>query len=56
MEPQLAINELVGVLQEVQDFLEGQIDVVDGDYGQPQANRAMQLDTMIRESLKKVGA
>lgn len=37
------IAELHDLLDEVQDFLDGQVDVVDGDYGQPKPNRAMQL-------------
>ncbi len=45
------IKMLEADLLECREFLEGQVDVVDGDYGEPSPNRAMQLVTMIDESL-----
>ena len=48
------ITRLEGDLLECRDFLEGQIDVVDGDYGEPAPNRAMQLCTMIDETLGRI--
>lgn len=36
------------VLDEIEEFLEGQEDVVDGPYGEPHANRAMQLLAALR--------
>ncbi len=38
-------------LLECREFLEGYSDVVDGDYGEPEPNRAMQLVTMINCTL-----
>ena len=35
------------MLMEVQEFLEGQIDVSDGDYGVPEPNKAMSLNSAI---------
>lgn len=37
------ITELEGVLVNVAEFLEGKSDLVDGSYGEPCPNRAMQL-------------
>jgi hypothetical protein len=45
------IAELEADLLECRDYLEGHVDVVDGDYGEPAPNRAMQLVSMIDESL-----
>jgi len=41
------IAELECLLEEIHEFLDGQLDVVDGDYGEQQPNRAMQLSQMI---------
>jgi hypothetical protein len=36
-------GEMEEILDEIEEFLEGQMDVVDGSYGEPHPNRAMQL-------------
>jgi C4-type Zn-finger protein len=41
------IAELECLLEEIHEFLDDQLDVVDGDYGEPAPNRAMQLSTSI---------
>ena len=41
------IAELECLLEEIHEFLDDQIDVVDGDYGQPQPNKAMLLSQQI---------
>jgi ElaB/YqjD/DUF883 family membrane-anchored ribosome-binding protein len=46
---------MLAVLHEVEDFLDGQADVLDGDYGEPRANRAMQLLTEVRDAIAKAG-
>jgi hypothetical protein len=38
-------------LHECREFLEEQMDVIDGDYGLPAPNRAMQLVNLIDETL-----
>jgi hypothetical protein len=50
---QKKIAKLEAVLDEVEDFLEGQVDVVDGSYGEPAPNRAMSLMTEIQEARGK---
>lgn len=45
------IAELDAMLHECREFLEGQVDVVDGDYGVPRPNRAMILVSLIDEAL-----
>lgn len=45
------ISQLEADLNECVEFLEGQSDVIDGDYGEPSPNRAMQLMNMIDETL-----
>jgi hypothetical protein len=47
-------DDLIGVLEEVRDFLDNYIDVVDGDYGEPRPNRAMSLDGEIARLLARV--
>lgn len=48
------IAELEADLHECREFLEGQVDVVDGSYGEPVPNRAMVLVCMIDETLDGV--
>ena len=36
--------------QECREYLEDEMDVVDGDYGQQEPNKAMQLVNMINET------
>jgi hypothetical protein len=40
-----------GALLECLEYFEDRYDVVDGDYGQPKANREMQMGQMIEEAL-----
>lgn len=46
-------SELVEALEEAREFIDGQIDVVDGDYGVPAPNKAMQLAQVIDAALAK---
>jgi hypothetical protein len=48
-----AALELYAALQEAAEFIEDQVDVVDGDYGQPKPNRAMSLMQVIEAALRK---
>lgn len=41
------IAQLECLLEEIHEFLDGQIDVVDGDYGEPKPNAAMLLSQQI---------
>lgn len=43
------VVELEDLLDRCAEFLDGQADVVDGDYGQPEPNKAMRLVSEIRE-------
>lgn len=45
---------LESALNEALEFIETQSDVMDGDYGQPEANRAMTLARDIKETLGAV--
>ena len=45
------IARLEADLEECREFLEDQMDVVDGDYGQEEPNKAMRLVSMIDETL-----
>jgi hypothetical protein len=45
------IAQLEADLLECREYLEDHVDVVDGDYGEPSPNRAMQLVSMIDESI-----
>jgi hypothetical protein len=49
------IAKLEADLLECREYLEGQMDVVDGDYGQPAPNKAMQLVHMIDERIHGAG-
>jgi hypothetical protein len=51
-----ALPDLVEALQEAREFIDGQIDVVDGSYGESSPNRAMSLARQIDEALGKAGA
>lgn len=46
-------KELLGMLEEVLEFLEDQADVVDGPYGEPRPNRAMNLAQEVRDVIAK---
>jgi hypothetical protein len=47
-------RELVGMLEECAEFLDGYVDVDDGDDGQPIPNKAMMLVSDIDEVLARV--
>lgn len=49
------ITRLEADLSEVREYLETEVDVVDGDYGVPAPNRAMELVSMIDEALHGPG-
>ena len=40
---------LEDLLERCAEFIDGYVDVVDGDYGEPEPNRAMRLMSEIRE-------
>lgn len=44
------IGKLEAALDQVEEYLDGRVDVVDGDYGAPAPNREMSLMTAIREA------
>jgi hypothetical protein len=52
---QLEISVCLGTLREVEEFLDDQVDVVDGPEGRQLPNRAMQLLTEVRETIKRIG-
>jgi len=45
------IDKLEELLERCAEFLDGYSDVVDGDYGQPEPNKAMSLLSSIREEI-----
>lgn len=47
------IKVLRDILHDVRDHIDGEIDVVDGSYGEPAPNKAMVLDQNIVEALKQ---
>jgi hypothetical protein len=47
------IAKLESVLSEIAAMFEGEVDVVDGSYGEPSPNRAMQITSMIDEVIGK---
>lgn len=50
------IGRLEADLQDCREYLEKEMDVVDGSYGEPSPNRAMQLVNQIDETLDGPGA
>ena len=48
-----ANTELSAALSEVRELIQGYVDVVDGDYGQPRPNKAMQATSLIDEAMGK---
>lgn len=36
-------SDLVAALEDAREFIDDHVDVLDGDYGEPRPNRAMQL-------------
>lgn len=49
------IAKLEAALDSVEEYLDGRVDVVDGDYGVPEPNREMQLMSEINEARGKGG-
>jgi predicted nucleic acid-binding Zn-ribbon protein len=49
------IKRLEADLLECREYLEEEVDVIDGDYGEPAPNRAMQLVSMIDDTLHGPG-
>lgn len=52
---QLEMSVCLETLREVEEFLDDQCDVVDGPEGRQLPNRAMQLLTEVRETIKRIG-
>lgn len=48
-----AHDALLEACHEAREFIDGQIDVVDGDDGVPAPNKAMKLATILDEAIKK---
>jgi len=51
MTPEQRIKELEYAVEEALEFIGGYVDVVDGDYGQPAPNRAMQVSSTLLAAL-----
>lgn len=51
-----AHDDLLAAAEEALEFVEGQVDVVDGDYGQPAPNKAMILFGALRDAIAKAAA
>jgi hypothetical protein len=45
------LKQLESILEDCAEFIDGYVDVVDGDYGEPEPNKAMRLMSAIREVL-----
>ena len=55
--PEMTLHKdsyLVDLLNDVAEFLEGQADVKDGSYGEPEPNRAMSLQTHVEQALERL--
>jgi hypothetical protein len=48
--------ELLAALEECAEFLDGYVDVVDGDYGVPEPNAAMRLMQTVKDAIAKAEA
>ena len=44
----------VEALEDAKEHIQGEIDVVDGTYGEPHPNKAMQLDSIIEKAIKAI--
>ncbi len=44
---------MLAVLYEVEDYLDGRCDVIDGDYGHPAPNKEMRLLTEVHAAIAK---
>lgn len=51
LEAENRIKELTTALEEALEYFKDRYDVVDGSYGEPSANKEMQLGQMIEETL-----
>lgn len=51
-----ALMEAAEVIAYAREFVDGYIDVVDGDYGVPRPNKAMQLAQRLDEAMTLVDA
>lgn len=51
---QAGLAALISALEQVREYIDGQIDVVDGDYGVPAPNKAMRIAQEIDTALAKV--
>ena len=49
------IRVLVAALHECQEYFDDHSDVMDGDDGQPEPNRAMHMSMMIDNTLREIG-
>lgn len=48
------LADILEALEAARDHLDGEIDVVDGDYGQPEPNRAMVICQQLDEAMNHV--
>ena len=46
---------LEDLLDQCAEFIDGYVDIVDGDYGEPEPNKAMRLMSAIREEIPAEG-
>lgn len=44
-------KRMISALWQIEDYLDGKVDVVDGSYGEPAPNAEMSLMTEVREAL-----
>lgn len=51
-----AAPDLLAACEEALEYIADQEDVVDGDYGQPKPNRAMNLAQALRDAIAKAGS
>ncbi len=49
-------TEAVEALTQALEYFEDRADVTDGDYGRPRPNREMQLATLCKDALERLGA
>lgn len=49
------IEILLAALQECQEYFDDHSDVIDGDDGQPEPNRAMRMSIMIEGVMREIG-
>jgi hypothetical protein len=49
------INLIIQALVSSLEYIESESDVVDGDYGEPRPNAAMQVCSLLKEALDAMG-